>query len=388
MKAYAQNILYTCNNFLSQAFLVLVPIIALDLFDNSQFVSKLGIIETIGGLIFGIITIFFIENLKKKRFLIFFSVLQLIVFLCTLSDLLEKKLYFIAILLMFILISRMIGNIQVAMMFAFYEKQGEGGIESFNSIINSIGITIGIVVAPLAVLLYKFLGFYFLILISILIIVLSSIGTVSIEKKVDEEKPEYVSIRDRLKVFFENKKISTPLFLTFGVMLSGMMVSAIYYLYVIEDLGYSNAFYTVLLTIQSVGSIFVSAYVYQKYLVKRYDLIPLLIILLAVLYFLFGFAAFNTAITMVLVFLMGGGLTACFMLLGEMFQKNCPSEVYGTINSIRITLNNTAGLIGTGLGSIIYINFGSKNVIGVSVFLFFVVAILSKKMTHYLRSTR
>ncbi len=39
--------------------------------------------------------------------------------------------------------------------------------------------------------------------------------------------------------------------------------------------------------------------------------------------------------------------------------KNCPKEIYGTVNSIRITLNNISGLVGTSIGSSLYINFGS-----------------------------
>lgn len=385
MQYKIHNLLFILNVFVAQAYLILIPIIALDVFNDKKFVATIGIIETVGGLIFGLLAIFLIDKIKNRKTLIFSSLILILVIIGQMFHLHEHKIYFIFSLIIFIVISRIIENVQNALMFAEYHKKGESGLEFFNSLTSSTYIIVGIVVAPLSVLIYKTFGITFLMIVSLPIVLLSFLIKL---KPTPREQSNNMGgeFKHRLNTFFSNKKISTPIFLINGVMFSAMMVSTIYFLYVTQDLHYSNFKYTLLLALQSVGSVIVSMYVYSKFLKQKPYLISGFILGFGIIYFLFGVANTYFIQLAFLSFLLGACFTSLLMMLNERYQKNCPKEIYGTVNSIRITLNNVAGLLGAGVGSLLYISYGSVLVTTMTFILLTIVSAISFKFRKELEA--
>ncbi|AXM88683.1 MFS transporter [Anoxybacillus ayderensis G10] len=360
MQYKIHSILFILIVFIAQAYLVLIPLIAMDLFNDKEFVASLGVIQTAGGFIFGLLGIFIIDNIKNKYTLVFSSIVIFLILVSQIFFPTEFKLVFAISLIIFIVFSRIVENVQNALMFAEYHKRGDSGLEFFNSLISSTYIIIGTVIAPISVLAYKFFGLVFLMILTLLIIIITFFIKVASSNKTNKERVK--PLRERLNLFFGNKKLSLPIFIINSVMLSAMMVTTIFFLYITQDLGYSTFKYSILLAIESVGSVLISMYFYGKYLKTKPKLIPLFILIFGILYLLFGFINFSFSLLALLAFLKGGCVTSILMMLNERYQKNCPKEIYGTVNSIRITLNNISGLVGTSIGSSLYINFGSTAV--------------------------
>ncbi len=352
------KILFVFIVFVAQAYLVTIPLLAMDFFNDEDFVATIGVIEAIGGLIFGLLGILIIDNIKNKTTLVISSIVVFIAILSQKILLDESKLIFVFSVMIIIIFARIIENVQNALMFVECHKRGDDGLEFFNKLTSSTYIIIGIIVAPIAVLVYGISGLTFLIVLTLPIIIIASF--IKVEAPKSGENKKTTNFKERLKIFFGNKKLCIPVFIINSIMFSALMVSTIYFLYITQELKYSTFEYSSLLAIQSIGSILVSAYLYGKWLKMKPRLIHIVLFTLGIFYLILGFINFNFILLAILAFLMGACLTSLFMLLNERYQKNCPKEIYGTVNSIRITLNNISGLIGSGIGSILYINFGSQ----------------------------
>lgn len=79
MQYKIHSILFILVVFIAQAYLVLIPLIAMDLFNDKEFVASLGVIQTAGGFIFGLLGIFIIDNIKNKYTLVFSSIVLFLI---------------------------------------------------------------------------------------------------------------------------------------------------------------------------------------------------------------------------------------------------------------------------------------------------------------------
>lgn len=365
---------YLFSNFLTQALIVLLPILGMEYFNDKNFVAKIGFFETIGGLLFGVFSIIIIDYIKNKKYLVAFTIIlmfSLFIFYFLASN---DKFHFISLMILFIFITRLITNIQNAIMFKEYSLNEENGIEKYNSYTSSVMIIINIITPPVSVYLYSILGFKFLIFLSCILLILSFFFS---NKKYDVKikKNIFINFGYNLKIFFSNKYIYTPLLIVASVIFSGIMVTTIYYIYISKELGLGNTIYTYLLTVQSIGSLTAASFMYKKFFNNRIKILPTLIFTFGLTYLLFLLSNDLLILLYILAFILGMVMTLTVMVANEQYQKNCPPDIFGAINGIRITLNNVLGMCGAGLGSYVYIQYGVYTVYILNVVILIIISI-------------
>ncbi|EAF5035150.1 MFS transporter [Listeria monocytogenes] len=378
------KVYYLASNFLNQSIIILLPILALAFFDNSDFIAKIGLFETIAGLFFGLIAIICIDYFKNKFYIVLFSTL-LFTSLLSFYYFSENSMFiFMLLMVFFMLFSRLVISIQNAIMFKSFSGQEEG-IEDYNKFTTSTYIIISIIAPPVTLYLYKLFGFTFILVISFVLVV-SSLFFDKTKYNIDIKENIFSDLRKNISLFTSNKYIYIPILTLAIVIFSGIMVTTIYYIYIVDTLNFGNSIYTWLLTLQSIGSLIASMILYKRFFTNRISSLPILILLFALSYAVFLMAGKNILLLLLISLISGILVTLVQMLVNEQYQKNCPPDIFGTINGIRVTINNVAGLLGAGFASFAYIHIGTYGIYIVNVILLVLIALVTfKKYTIDLR---
>lgn len=378
------RVYYLASNFLNQSIIIILPILALSFFNNTDFIAKIGLFETIAGLFFGVIAIICIDYLKNKFYIVLFSTslfgsLLLFYFFSA-----NSMFVFMLLMILFLLFSRLVISIQNAIMFKSFSSKKEG-IEDYNKFTTSTYIVISIVAPPITLYLYNFSGFIFVLILSF-ILVISSLFFDATKYNTTIKENIFSDFKKNLSLFASNPNIYVPILTLATVIFSGIMVTTVYYIYIVDTLKLGNDIYTWLLTLQSIGSLIASMLLYKRYFTNRISALPIVIFLFASSYAVFLIADRNVVLLLIISLFSGILVTLVQMLVSEQYQKNCPPDIFGAINGIRVTINNIAGLLGAGFASFAYLYIGTHGVYILNIALLVLIAIATfKKFTIDMR---
>lgn len=366
---------YILCTLINQSLIILFPIIALNYYDK-EFVAKISIYQTIIGLLFGIFAIFFIDRIKKKIYIVYSTILLCFIFFIFSNTLDIESIYFIFGMIFIIFLGRVVTNIQNTIMFSEASSKSEKYIEEYNIFISSTAIILNILVPVVAVLLYQRfeLSVFKIVLLLMVIIVFKLPNDHSIKVK---KKTNLSGIKNNINIFVKNKSILYPIIILNLVFFSAMMISSIYYIFLIDYIHVNNNEYSLFLTVQSLGSLFSSAVLYKKFFRKSIKKIAFLIMIFSILNITFLISSKIKILLLLITFFQGLFLTIILMITNEYFQKNCPKEYFGSLNGIRVTLNNLSGILGSSAGFYIYTKTEVQSVYIVSFILLTIIASIS-----------
>ncbi|EAG9428381.1 MFS transporter [Listeria monocytogenes] len=371
------KVYYLASNFLNQSVIVILPILALKLFDDPYFVAQIGLYETIAGLLFGIVAVVCIDYLKNKFFVVTFSgalTLSLVLFYLYSK---QSMLIFMLLMVMFLFFSRLIISIQNAIMFKKFSEKTEG-IANYNMFTTSTYIILSIMVPPISLYLFNLSGLTFILILSF-ILVISSLFFEKAKYNIQVKESIFLDFKQNITVFFSNPDLYTPILMLASIIFSGIMVTTIYYIYIINTLELDNITYTLLLTVQSIGSLISSIFLYKRFFTNRIKVLPIATFLLALSYMAFLGVYKNVYLLLIVSLFSGVLVTIIQMLVSEQYQKNCPPDLFGTINGIRVTLNNIAGLLGAGVASLSYAYIGTYGIYAINIVLLMIIALVTLK---------
>ncbi|MFD2170758.1 MFS transporter [Tumebacillus lipolyticus] len=353
------------TSFFGRMFTFLIPIWVYEATKSDVYVSASNVVTMVATLVVGVMSGVYIDRHSKKNLLVWTQLLTALVLLLPLisENLFNQPLLILSLIFIITGLSRIMYTTRVAIINTIVSKDELITANSMMASLFSFSMVLGPSALGAGLLIIGYQGFFW---VSVALFFLSAAFSLRLvldesKVKIKPKKGLITEITEGWQLLKGNRALFGSLLFTTIFMFSASIISGLIYLFLIDHEPDSAKIFTISASIQGVGSILGSILVTKvsKLQVHRITAGTVFAIgLLDMVFLLF----YSTATLLVVCFLNGILQQVTMILMGTLYQKNCPNEFVGRLVGFRQTFINLFSILAVTIAMALLVWFSPTSV--------------------------